>query len=132
MDPWVLVLPPLAIALLLGHVLGHGANRLGVPQVTVYLLMGIIIGLGIAYHLAKLGWKDVVLLERKQLTSGTTWHAAGLIAQLRATDPATLAEARPVGRKALPSTVIGTLVHAAEHTQRHVGQLLVTVRVVSG
>jgi 4-methylaminobutanoate oxidase (formaldehyde-forming) len=34
--------------------------------------------------LAKLGWKDVVLLERKQLTSGTTWHAAGLIAQLRA------------------------------------------------
>ena len=54
------------------------------------------------------------------------------LAQLRATDPATLAEARPVGRKALPSTVIGTLVHAAEHTQRHVGQLLVTVRVVSG
>ena len=44
MDPWVLVLPPLAIALLLGHVLGHGANRLGVPQVTVYLLMGSIIG----------------------------------------------------------------------------------------
>jgi 4-methylaminobutanoate oxidase (formaldehyde-forming) len=39
----------------------------------------------VAYHLAKLGWKDVVLLERKQLTSGTTWHAAGLIAQLRAT-----------------------------------------------
>ena len=36
------------------------------------------------YHLTKLGWKDVVLLERKQLTSGTTWHAAGLIAQLRA------------------------------------------------
>jgi glycine cleavage system T protein len=35
--------------------------------------------------LTKLGWKDVVLLERKQLTSGTTWHAAGLIAQLRAT-----------------------------------------------
>lgn len=37
-----------------------------------------------AYHLAKLGWKDVVLLERKQLTSGTTWHAAGLVGQLRA------------------------------------------------
>ena len=44
MDPWILVLPPLAIALLLGHVLGHGASRLGVPQVTVYLLMGILIG----------------------------------------------------------------------------------------
>ena len=52
------------------------------------------------------------------------------LAQLRATDPATLTEWRGVGRDQLPSTVIGTLVHAAEHTQRHVGQLLVTVRVV--
>ena len=41
-------------------------------------------GCSVAYHLAKLGWRDVVLLERKQLTSGTTWHAAGLIGQLRA------------------------------------------------
>ncbi len=40
-------------------------------------------GCSLAYHLAKLGWKDVVLLERQQLTSGTTWHAAGLIGQLR-------------------------------------------------
>ncbi len=40
-------------------------------------------GCSVAYHLAKLGWSDVVLLERKQLTSGTTWHAAGLIGQLR-------------------------------------------------
>jgi Kef-type K+ transport system membrane component KefB/CBS domain-containing protein len=44
MDPWILVLPPLAIALLLGHVLGHGASRIGLPQVTVYLLMGIALG----------------------------------------------------------------------------------------
>ena len=44
---------------------------------------GGIIGCSIAYHLAKLGWKDVVLLERNRLTSGTTWHAAGLIGQLR-------------------------------------------------
>ncbi|MEM8664141.1 MAG: FAD-dependent oxidoreductase, partial [Pseudomonadota bacterium] len=46
---------------------------------------GGVIGCSVAYHLIKLGWRDVVLLERKQLTSGTTWHAAGLIAQLRAT-----------------------------------------------
>ncbi len=46
---------------------------------------GGVAGCSVAYHLVKLGWKDVVLLERKQLTSGTTWHAAGLIAQLRAT-----------------------------------------------
>jgi len=40
---------------------------------------GGIIGCSVAYHLAKLGWKDVVLLERQKLTSGTTWHAAGLV-----------------------------------------------------
>ncbi|MEJ6404101.1 GcvT family protein [Yoonia sp. 2307UL14-13] len=50
----------------------------------VVIVGGGVIGCSVAYHLAKLGWKDVVLLERKQLTCGTTWHAAGLIAQLRA------------------------------------------------
>ncbi|WP_306129755.1 FAD-dependent oxidoreductase [Roseovarius sp. MMSF_3350] len=50
----------------------------------VVIVGGGVVGCSVAYHLAKLGWKDVVLLERKQLTSGTTWHAAGLIAQLRA------------------------------------------------
>ena len=49
--------------------------------------------------------------------------------QLRATDESTLTEYRAVGRARLPSTTLGLLVHAAEHTQRHVGQLLVTVRV---
>lgn len=48
------------------------------------IIGGGVIGCSVAYHLTKLGWKDVVLLERKRLTSGTTWHAAGLIAQLRA------------------------------------------------
>jgi glycine cleavage system T protein len=54
-------------------------------QARVVIIGGGVIGCSVAYHLTKLGWKDVVLLERKQLTSGTTWHAAGLIAQLRAT-----------------------------------------------
>ena len=49
------------------------------------IIGGGVVGCSVAYHLTKLGWTDVVLLERKQLTSGTTWHAAGLIAQLRAT-----------------------------------------------
>ncbi|MEC8105903.1 MAG: FAD-binding oxidoreductase, partial [Pseudomonadota bacterium] len=40
-------------------------------------------GCSVAYHLARAGWSDVVLLERKQLTSGTTWHAAGLVGQLQ-------------------------------------------------
>ncbi|MEM7597552.1 MAG: FAD-dependent oxidoreductase [Pseudomonadota bacterium] len=50
----------------------------------VVIVGGGVIGCSVAYHLAKQGWKDVVLLERKQLTCGTTWHAAGLIGQLRA------------------------------------------------
>jgi len=45
----------------------------------VVIIGGGIIGCSIAYHLTKLGWKDVVLLERSQLTAGTTWHAAGLV-----------------------------------------------------
>jgi glycine cleavage system aminomethyltransferase T/glycine/D-amino acid oxidase-like deaminating enzyme len=48
------------------------------------IIGGGVVGCSVAYHLTKLGWTDVVLLERKQLTSGTTWHAAGLIGQLRA------------------------------------------------
>ncbi len=49
----------------------------------VIIVGGGVIGCSIAYHLTKIGWSDVVLLERKQLTSGTTWHAAGLVGQLR-------------------------------------------------
>ncbi|NCQ24648.1 MAG: FAD-dependent oxidoreductase [Rhodobacteraceae bacterium CG17_big_fil_post_rev_8_21_14_2_50_63_15] len=51
----------------------------------VVIIGGGVVGCSVAYHLTQLGWRDVVLLERKQLTSGTTWHAAGLIGQLRAT-----------------------------------------------
>jgi glycine cleavage system aminomethyltransferase T/glycine/D-amino acid oxidase-like deaminating enzyme len=52
---------------------------------SVVIIGGGIAGCSVAYHLTKLGVTDVVLLERKQLTSGTTWHAAGLVGQLRAT-----------------------------------------------
>ncbi|MCG8359173.1 MAG: FAD-dependent oxidoreductase [Kiloniellales bacterium] len=54
-------------------------------QARVVIVGGGIVGCSVAYHLTKLGWRDVVLLERKQLTCGTTWHAAGLVGQLRAT-----------------------------------------------
>ncbi|QBX99897.1 FAD-dependent oxidoreductase [Rhodophyticola sp. CCM32] len=50
----------------------------------VVIVGGGVAGCSVAYHLTRLGWTDVVLLDRKRLTSGTTWHAAGLIAQLRA------------------------------------------------
>ena len=53
------------------------------PQSTkVVIIGGGVAGCSVAYHLAKYGWKDVVLIERDQLTSGTTWHAAGLIGQI--------------------------------------------------
>lgn len=52
-------------------------------QARCVIIGGGIVGCSVAYHLTKLGWSDVVLLERRQLTCGTTWHAAGLIGQLR-------------------------------------------------
>jgi hypothetical protein len=71
------------------------------------------------------GSNDVALLIR--IFSDRVDRA---IDQLRATDERSLAAERAVGRKRLPSTVLGLLFHAAEHTQRHVGQLIVTARVV--
>jgi hypothetical protein len=50
--------------------------------------------------------------------------------QLRQIDPATLYEARHVGRKGLPTTVIGLIVHLAEHTQRHLGQAMTTIKML--
>ena len=47
------------------------------------IIGGGIIGTSVAYHLARLGWRDVVLLEQGSLSGGTTWHAAGLVGQLR-------------------------------------------------
>ena len=55
----------------------------------VVIVGGGIAGASTAYHLTKLGWSDVVLLEQGKLTCGTTWHAAGLVGQLRATRNAT-------------------------------------------
>jgi 4-methylaminobutanoate oxidase (formaldehyde-forming) len=51
----------------------------------VVVVGGGIVGCSVAYHLTRLGWTDVVLLERYQVSCGTTWHAAGLVGQLRAT-----------------------------------------------
>src|SRR5215510_7622801 len=58
-------------------------------QARVLIVGGGVIGCSVAYHLAKLGWKDVVLLEQNTLAGGTTWHAAGLIGRLRTTNSMT-------------------------------------------
>ena len=56
----------------------------GSEEARVVVIGGGAIGLSVAYHLGKLGWRDTLLLERNELTSGTSWHAAGIIGPLRA------------------------------------------------
>src|SRR5258708_13038478 len=55
----------------------------------VVVIGGGVIGTSVAYHLTALGWTDVLLLEQGQLSCGTTWHAAGLVGQLRASETGT-------------------------------------------
>ena len=56
------------------------STRAGIPaHARVVVVGGGVIGTSVAYHLALMGWKDIVLLERDRLTCGTTWHAAGLM-----------------------------------------------------
>ncbi len=59
------------------------------PRARVVIIGGGVIGASVAYHLAQLGWTDVLLLEQGQLSCGTTWHAAGLVGQLRASENGT-------------------------------------------
>ncbi len=62
----------------------------GVPdRARVVVIGGGIVGASVAYHLTVLGWTDLVLLEQGQLSGGTTWHAAGLVGQLRANESGT-------------------------------------------
>ena len=70
----------------------------------------------------KISAKELVAEFHQQITRA--------LHQLRETDEATLLTSVDVGRKKLPSTVLGLLFHAAEHTQRHTGQLLVTAKVL--
>jgi len=78
----------------------------------------------------KLEREPVTVADVSTVLSALDARVGAAIDELRDTDPATLGDFRGIGRKQLPSTVIGCLVHGAEHSMRHVGQLSVTVRVV--
>jgi sarcosine dehydrogenase len=66
------------------------ANETALPaEARVVIVGGGVVGASVAYHLTRLGWKDVVLLEQKSVAGGTTWHAAGLIGRLRTTNSMT-------------------------------------------
>lgn len=81
-------------------------------------------------YLAAEGQPPTHVAAGRELVQAFHQQVEQALAQLKNTAEATLPEWRGVGRAQLPSTVIGLLVHAAEHTTRHVGQLLVTARVV--
>jgi uncharacterized damage-inducible protein DinB len=70
--------------------------------------------------------------EAAALASAFELQVGRALEQLRGTQETALLEARGVGRLQLPSTVLGLLFHAAEHTQRHVGQIVTTARIVQG
>lgn len=81
--------------------------------------------------LASEGKPEDTLLSVQELVDLFSKQIEKAIDQLRSTDEQTLTDVRGVGRAQLPSTVIGLLTHSAEHTMRHVGQLSVTVRVIT-
>ena len=70
-------------------------------------------------------------LSREELLAGLNAAFLDAEAVIRAIDPATLADVRTVGRKHLPTTVIGLLTHIAEHTQRHVGQAIAAAKLAA-
>eukprot|EP00760_Papus_ankaliazontas_P027535 PhM_4_TR3381/c0_g1_i1/m.20302/K19191/mabO; 4-methylaminobutanoate oxidase (formaldehyde-forming) len=76
------------------------------PTANVVIIGGGIIGCSIAYHLSRSGVKDVLLLDRMKLSSGTTWHAAGLVGQLRATESETLLSC--MGARVFPELAAST------------------------
>jgi uncharacterized damage-inducible protein DinB len=78
------------------------------------------------------GEKDPVKRPAPELLAGLRQAIDAALAQLRAAPPDSLFDARAVGRAALPTTHLGLLFHAAEHAQRHTGQIVTTAKIVAG
>lgn len=82
------------------------------------------------HYLAAEGKPPVDEYSVNTLVDNFNWQVDIALKQLKETDESTLTQMRVVGRSQIPSTAIGLLVHSAEHTMRHTGQLLVTVKVL--
>lgn len=76
------------------------------------------------------GNKEKTSLSAQQMINQLDLRIAEAVEELKNANPASLTELRGIGKKQIPTTVIGLYVHAAEHSMRHIGQLLVTVRVL--
>jgi len=75
--------------------------------------------------------QDQSSMDGQALSAAVSAQVERAMTQLRATDPATLLDERKIGRAGLPSTVLGCLFHGAEHTTRHAGQFISTVKILS-
>jgi len=89
-----------------------------------------LLGIEQMHSLSLEGDKDKNSFSLEQLLKNLDKRIAIAIEELKAANVETLTEARGVGRKQIPTTLMGLYVHAAEHSMRHVGQLLVTVKVL--
>ena len=104
----------------------------------VVVIGGGVVGCSVAYHLAKFGWKDTILLERDQLTSGTTWHAAGLVSQLGPTAAITkmrkytLDLYRELEKKVENKIIIPTIQGMREEGHPYKGFLYIGIMIVNG
>lgn len=78
------------------------------------------------------GNKEKTLLSMHQMLDLLDKRISDAVEELKNVNPNSLTEPRGIGRKQIPTTLIGLYVHAAEHSMRHIGQLLVTVRILKG
>lgn len=83
-------------------------------------------------EISREGNKEKTSLSMQQMLNLLDKRIADAVEELKNVNPNSLTEPRGIGRKQIPTTLIGLYVHAAEHSMRHIGQLLVTVRMLKG
>lgn len=110
-----------------GFQLRHMAGS--IDRLMTYALGGALTEAQLAALKAESGRGDVSLAELRDLLEGSIQRAETAV---RASEPSRFGEVRKLGRKRIPTTLAGLLIHAAEHTQRHLGLLIAAVKVARG